>query len=87
MGISQPSDKLARSRLLCNALEEASSKLTEFVRRVCEKLGLDPDVAVLASYRRFYEEDLELLREEPSHEYAQKYIIREETRATCGCND
>jgi uncharacterized protein YkvS len=72
MGISQPSDKLARSRLLCNALEEVSSKLTEFVRRVCEKLGLDPGVAVLASYRRFYEEDFELLREEWSREHARE---------------
>jgi hypothetical protein len=71
MGISQSSDKLARSQLLRSALEEVSSKLTEFVRRVCERLGLDPDVAVLASYRHFYEEDFELLREEPSHEYAQ----------------
>ena len=72
MGLSQPSDKLARSQLLCNALEEASFKLTEFVRRVCEKLGLDPDVAVLASYRRFYEEDFELLREEWPREHARE---------------
>jgi hypothetical protein len=59
-------------------LEEVSSKLTEFVRRVCERLGLDPYVAVLASYRRFYEEDFELLREE---------WPREHTREVCGYYD
>ncbi|MCC6004519.1 MAG: hypothetical protein LM590_09280 [Thermofilum sp.] len=69
---SQPSDKLARSQLLYDTLEEVSSKLTEFVRRICEKLGLDPDVTVLASFRRFYEEDFELLREEPLHEHARE---------------
>jgi hypothetical protein len=38
------------------ALEESSSKLTGFVKRACEVLGLDPNVDVLVSLKYIYED-------------------------------
>jgi len=51
---------LGESLSLWRALEETSSKLTGFVKRACEVLGLDPNVDVLVS--------LEYILENPEYE-------------------
>mgnify|MGYP000602975840 CR=1 FL=1 len=61
MGLSD--SKLETSRALWEAVGEISEKLTEFARKACEKLGLNPEVSVLVSLRRFCEEDFERVRE------------------------
>ena len=68
------SAKLESSLALWEAVEKASSIVTEFTRSACSELGLDPQVEVLLSFNHFCEEDLERIRGEEEHKRFQREI-------------
>jgi hypothetical protein len=53
------SSKLESSQAILEAIQEASSIATEFTRRACRELGLNPSVDVFLSLIRFRETDFE----------------------------
>jgi len=69
------SAKLESSLALWEAVEKASSIMTEFTRGACSELGLDPQVEVLLSFNHFREEDFERIRGEEGGRKKSQSVI------------
>ena len=69
------SAKLESSLALWEAVEKASSIMTEFTRGACSELGLDPQVEVLLSFNHFREEDFERIRGEEGGRKRSQSVI------------